>query len=52
VCCSRFSPGSGIYREPCVRREVFPSDGTACGDDRAWVLCAWLGITREKTGLA
>ena len=27
--CSHVSPGSGVCREPCVRREVFPSGGTA-----------------------
>jgi hypothetical protein len=29
VCCSRVSPGSGIYREPYLHREVFPSGETA-----------------------
>jgi hypothetical protein len=29
VCCSRVSPGGGVCREPCLRREVFPSGGTA-----------------------
>ena len=29
MCCSRVSPGSGVCREHCVRREVFPSGGTA-----------------------
>jgi hypothetical protein len=28
VCCSRVSPDSGVCREPCLRREVFPSGGT------------------------
>jgi hypothetical protein len=29
VCCSCVSPSSGVCREPCLRREVFPSGGTA-----------------------
>jgi hypothetical protein len=29
VCCSRVSPGSGVCREPCLRREMFPSGETA-----------------------
>ena len=28
MCCSRVSPDSGVCREPCVRREVFPLGGT------------------------
>jgi hypothetical protein len=29
MCCSRVSPSSGIYREPCLHIEVFPLGGTA-----------------------
>jgi hypothetical protein len=28
MCCSHVSPGSSICREPCLRREVFPSGET------------------------
>ena len=31
MCCSRVSPGSSVCREPCMRRDVFPSGGTAWG---------------------
>jgi hypothetical protein len=35
VCCSGVSHDSGVCREPCLRREMFSSGGTAWGDDRA-----------------
>ena len=36
MCCSRVSPGSGVCREPCVRREVFPLGGSVfvAGDSK------------------